>query len=230
MLVAYSFLSLEDFASAERWYKRAAELGMSEWRLANEKLHWLLAQDRFGEADGLLSRWQSSDSIITNVYLFGGLYRAVIGQYSAAIAMLERAAAMNGGMASLHENSNLHWGYMPAVHLAYLYMVTGSDDQGTVLLDNAEKHIQKIEKESPGIPGSHYVRASIHALRGNDRGAIRSLQRAASAGWVRPWFAERDPIFAPYRGHEEFRSVLDQMRGHLAAERQKLALLTETDP
>ena len=229
MLVAYCFLSLEDFATAERWYGKAEALNVDEWWLANEMIHLLIAQDRYDEADALLSHWENKEMKIDNVYRFGGLYRAVMGQHSAAIAMLEQAAAMSdsGDVSSLYTNSNLQWGYMPAVHLARLYMVTGSIDQGTELLEQAEQHVLQVEKESPGIPGAHYVRASIFAVRGNSQNALESLQQATDAGWIRPWFLERDPIFAAYHEEPEFQSILSRMRTHLVAERRELARLQE---
>ncbi len=232
MLVANCFLSLEDFATAERWYGKAEALNVDEWWLANEKIHLLIAQDRYDEADALLSHWENKQTNIDNVYRYGGLYRAVMGQHSAAIAMLEQAAAMSnsGDFSSLYTDSNFQWGYMPAVHLARLYMVTGSIDQGTELLEQAEQHVLQIERESPGIPGAHYARASIYAVRGNDRDALESLQRAMQAGWIRPWFLERDPIFSAYHEEPKYQSILSRMRTHLVAERRELARLQEAAP
>ena len=155
-----------------------------------------------------------------------------MSQDAAAIAMLEHAAAMSdsGDMSSLYTDSNFQWGYMPAVHLARLYMMTSSNGQGTALLEQAEQHVLQVEKESPGIPGAHYVRASIYAVRGNDQDALESLQQATHAGWTRPWFLERDPIFAAYHGEPEYQSILIRMRMHIAAERRELARLEVAAP
>ncbi len=232
MLVAYGYVSLQDFTAAERWHEKAEELGVDGWWLANERIHSLIAQDRYKEADALLSYWESKNTDIDNVYRLGGLYRAVMGQDSAATGMLEHAMTMteDGDAQGLANDTDLYWGYAPAVHLAYLYMMTGRDGLASELLDLSDTHITLTEKIAPRIPGAHYVRALIHALRGNDHEAMASLQQAADSGWTRAWFAERDPILAEYRDDRAFQAILNQMKRHLIAERRKLVKLAEATP
>lgn len=230
MLVAYAHLSLENFAEAEQWYQKARQLDVDPWWLANETLHWLIAQDRFEEADALLSEWEAQPSGYLNVYRFGGLYRAVMRQDDAAIALLERAAAEDGGdMSSLYENSNLDWGYMPAVHLARLYMIGGDEQRGRDLLDAARRHLAGIRPADPPDGGAHYVRASISSLLGDEQVAFEWLEAAADEGWARAWFLERDPVFDAYRDDRRFEDVLNRMRTHIAAERRKVTQLAATE-
>ena len=78
-----------------------------------------------------------------------------------------------------------------------------------------------------GLPGADYIRASMHALRGNDRDVLASLQLAIESGWSKLWFVERDPIFAGYRGDPNFESIVELLKAKLGAERQELLRLAE---
>jgi len=228
MVVGYAYLTLGDFEAAGQWFGKARDLGFGGWRLANPRIHFLLAQDRFAEADALLSHWASEEPDLPNVFSLGGLYRAMMGQEAAAIAMLERTESLpyDGRFSNLFVTDFLRWGYIPAVHLANLYLSAGAEDRARQLLDDADRFIATVDKGSPSLPGVDYVRASVHALQGNDLKAIESLRQAVDNGWSKLWFAERDPIMASYRGDAQFESILDTMRDRLMTERELLPVTT----
>ena len=60
MGAGYSYLALGDYAAAEQWFDRGGELGFGGWSYANFRLHLLLAQGRYEEADALLTESISS--------------------------------------------------------------------------------------------------------------------------------------------------------------------------
>jgi hypothetical protein len=63
--------------------------------------------------------------------------------------------------------------------------------------------------------------AAVYALRRDDANALEGLSRAFDAGYRDYGLLESDPIFAPLRGGERFRSVIDRMRRDVEAQRQR---------
>ncbi|MGI9223146.1 MAG: winged helix-turn-helix domain-containing protein [Woeseiaceae bacterium] len=229
--IAYDYLTLGDFRAAEKWLLRGEELGATGWSAANQRIHWLLAQDRFDEADSLLTFWTQQEPDFIYVFLLGGLYRTVMEQNDAAIAMFETALAFppDTGESHVVTTDFFHWGYLPALHLAYLYRVAGATDKAGPLLELSEGLLTRTEQRNMKSPGIYYVRASLSALRGDRSAALASIRLAINDGWSKLWFLERDPIFADYRGTPEFEAVLDELRTRLVMERQSVEAIFAAD-
>lgn len=224
--IGYGYLLLGDFESSGQWFQRGEKLQVQNWFAANHRMHWLLAQDRYGEADSLLTYWTEQAPDLVNVFRLGGLYRAVMQQDDIAIAMFESALVMwanDDNESTLVTTDFLHWGYLPAVHLAQLYRRGGRTADADRLLADCDALMAEIDKRGFDSPGVHYVRASLHELAGNEKEALESMQKAVDDGWSKLWFVERDPIFAEYRGTSDFEVILDQLRSRLAVESRLVA-------
>lgn len=226
--VGYRYLTLENFSEAERWFLKGQELGQDGWFLANHRMHLYLAQDRLDRADALLTQWATDAPELAEVFSLGGLYRSMMGQSERAVAMFEHAQTLPSkhGRSNLYHRDFLSWGYVPAVHLARLYLIRGAQDSADRLLVETEQYIPDDIDMSPG---PLYVRASIHALRGEERKALETLDAAVTAGWMRRWFTLRDPIFSGYQGRPKFEAILQRVAHRLEAERQSLTRLAAVE-
>ena len=232
MLVGNSYLTLGDFAAAEQWFGHGEELGIGGWYQANHQLYLLLAQNRFSEADALLSQCATKQPNFENIFSLGGLYRSIMDQNAAATGMFERALSLsaNASTSNLLDAGFLNSCCMPAVYLARLYLLAGKTKDAEQLLAQSEQYLASVRQESAGSPGRIYARATIYSLKGNDRDALASLGLAVERGWSELWFVERDPVFADYHGNPVYESIIEQMKGRLFAERQKLVRWEESRP
>lgn len=228
-MIGYGYLTLGDTATAERWFDRAEQLDGEDWFVANMRIHALLAQDRLADAASLLDRWCAEEPENASAFLLGALYRTVTGDRAEAIRMLEYVVdhPEGNGESQLYVPDFLSWGYSPAVYMAFLYRGRGEADRAEALLDDSERFLLSVQSEAPGSPGAAYVRASIHALRGDDAAAVESLRQATRAGWSKLWFLERDPILLRYRDDPEFRSIAAALADRLNEQR---ALLDRPGP
>lgn len=224
LVVAYAYLTLGDFESAEQWIKQSRESEAGGFFLANYHLHLLLAQDRYGEADALLTHWEAKRPASAVVFNLGGLYRAIMGQDAAAIDMYETAIGLqdDDAMTGSSHLSYMQWGYIPTVHLARLRLLAGDTRRAELLLDQSRELLGRVQQSGSGAPGPGYAQASLLALQGDNQAALAALRTAVDSGWSILWFLERDPVFTAYHGNLEFESIREQLRTHLAAERQKL--------
>jgi len=229
MQIGYIYLTLADYTAVERWYRRGADAGVQGWSNANFHLHLLLAQDRYDDADALLTHWARNEPELPGVFSLGGLYRAVLGQEAEAIAMYEFAQTLSSELdaGNLFRRDFLRWGYVPAVHLARLYDLENRPEEAKRLLRQSERFVAAVEQEAPGFAGAHYVRASMHAVQANKPAALESLRLAVDNGWSKLWFLERDPIFAAYRGDPGFEAIVDEISAHLASQRKDLLQLAQ---
>ena len=116
------------------------------------------------------------------------------------------------------------------MYLARLYFLSGKTEDAEQLLYQSEQYLASAGQESADSPGRVYARATIHALKGNDRDALASLGSAVQRGWSELWFVERDPAFADYHGNPIYESIIEQLKARLLAERQKLVRLEEAKP
>lgn len=229
MGVGYSYLTLGDDEQADAWFARGAGAGASGWFVANHQMHLLLTQDQYDAADELLTSWQTREPDSPNVFVLGGLYRAMMNQRDAAIAMLEHALSLQAapGDDFLYTQDFINWGYLPALHLSRLYALSGQTELAASLLDDSEDRIRHMIDDGLGTSGVIYSLAGIEAERGNRQKAMVALQRAIDAGWSKAWFLERDPMFSDFREDHEFIALLDRLNERLASERAKLALVAD---
>ena len=227
MGVGYSLLTLGDYEQAETWFARGVEAGMDGWFAANQHIHLMLAQDQYEAAADLLASWQALEPELPNVFVLGGLYRAMMGQRVAAIAMLEHALSLQVTPDDdfLYTQDFINWGYLPALHLSRLYRLSGHTEPAVSLLDDSEDRIRRMIDDGIGTSGVIYSLAGIEAERGNRQESMLALRRAIDAGWSKAWFLERDPMFSDFREDDEFIALLDRLKERLAAERAKLALV-----
>lgn len=220
MDVGYSFLTLGNYDQAEHWFERGADAGVDGWFFANYHMHLLLAQGKFDEADALLKSWEAREPEHENIFILGGLYRAMMNQNDAAIAMLEHALSLQTRPDDdfLYMESFVRWGYLPALHLSRLYALSGQPEKSKSLLRACDQYFKRLSDDGRENPGIVYARASFEALRGDRRAAMSTLQTAVDEGWSKLWFLEQDPLFSDLRTDVGFESIVFGLRERLAAE------------
>jgi TolB-like protein/DNA-binding winged helix-turn-helix (wHTH) protein/Flp pilus assembly protein TadD len=228
LAIGHSFFESGDYRAAENWFARAAAAGADDWLLANHKLHWLLAKDRFDEADRLLTRWAEQQPALADIFSLGGLYRSMMLQDAAALAMFEHAESLHADGSNLLIRDFLQWGYVPAVHYSRLCRLAGDVERAEQLLWQSEEYLAGVEKISPGLAGSLYVRASIAAEKNDRSGTFRFLRAAVENGWSALWYLERDPIFHDLRTDVEFLAIVALLERRLSEIRA--SSLSAADP
>jgi TolB-like protein/Tfp pilus assembly protein PilF len=68
-----------------------------------------------------------------------------------------------------------------------------------------------------------YLLARLEAIEGRREGSLGALRTAWRGSFIDHRFLDRDPVFAAWRDDPEFRALVEDMRRHLTAEREKLA-------
>jgi hypothetical protein len=109
----------------------------------------------------------------------------------------------------------------PRVRYAYSLAKRGESARATQLLEDAERAARTRIDAGDQTPHWRVEVAAILALRMQNHSAIDELSRAFEAGYREYGVLERDPIFAPIRGDQRFRSLLDRMRTDVEAQRRR---------
>ncbi|MGH9312588.1 MAG: protein kinase domain-containing protein [Vicinamibacterales bacterium] len=109
------------------------------------------------------------------------------------------------------------------VRVRYAYALTkrGDSARGKALLADAERAARGRIEAGNEMPTWLVELAAVYALRRDDAAALEWLSRAFDAGYRDYGLLERDPIFAPLRGVERFRGVIDRMRRDVEAQRHR---------
>lgn len=168
----------------------------------------------FGELAALAESMASIDA--TNLFHLreAGGYMLLAGDPAKAATLYERAIAINRS-ATMDDLRELCGGtFYPAPQLAVVYRATGREaDAARVLADQAA-FLDRAEAWGLRCWGTHYQRASIAALRGEQAAALQHLERAAQAGWRQAWWARIDPALAPLRTAPDFDATLERLTGN----------------
>jgi hypothetical protein len=108
----------------------------------------------------------------------------------------------------------------PRVRYAYALGKRGDSTRAARLVDEAERWARVKIDGGNEQPVWRVELAAIHALKNDHSASLDALARAYDAGYREYGYLERDPIFAPLRGTQRFRGLLDRMRADVDAQRQ----------
>lgn len=136
------------------------------------------------------------------------------GDPGKAATLYERATAINRA-ATLNDVRDLCSGtFHAASQLAVAYQATGRDADATRVLAEQAAFIDQAEAWGLRCWGTHYQRAVIAVLRGEQAVALEHLNRAAQAGWRQAWWARIDPALAALRTAPGFDATLERLTGN----------------
>ena len=100
------------------------------------------------------------------------------------------------------------WGICELCALSLLSRLRGDTTAAAAQASAAAAALDRMEAQGHVWHGLHYLRAGLHAQRGDSKAALASLQRAVDLGWRRAWLMAADPALAPLRDEPGFRALL----------------------
>jgi TolB-like protein/Tfp pilus assembly protein PilF len=214
-IMAFWYLSLGDFTTAEQWLDRGAVTQENNPIRNFARLALLVNRGEMDEA--LVQARQnyeyrketnSGDNfalmLLRDNDIANGRQEMALQRYATFYPEI-----VNADNPRIH-----HANYASAVEIAYLLMRSGENARGRKLLASAKPVIDA----TPilGLWGSAWGNARTYALLGRTEEALAELQRGVDAGWRYSWrYAfDFDPIFDSLRDEPEFVA----MRAKIAAD------------
>ena len=225
-IMAFNYLSLGDFETAEKWIDRAAVAQPHNRLQKIARLYLLLYRDEMDEVEVLaneLYEFQKETGGFGNFALT--LLRDIdigTGQYDDS---LQRYASYYPEIASA-DSPNIHRAnYFIAVDFAYLLIRSGKEEQGRQLLQAAISQIDPIPILS--LEGSWWGNARTYALLDRKDKALAELQRGVDAGWRILWrYAfDHDPLFDSLRDEPEFIAMRAKIATDMAEQLERVRKL-----
>jgi TolB-like protein/Flp pilus assembly protein TadD len=187
---AWSMVGESD--KAERLLLEGLEIAGDNFSLQSSYFFLLIKQGRLEKAESLLVE-QFGDSIeglpeqLQQYYYFQkGMISLVAGDYDAARNLFEGA---------IRDDSDQTWDgdqVMYATILSALHLAAGNTVLAEQRLSSAERSVRRARVNGVDDAGINYTESSIHALRGDLKAALNSLQIAYDRGFRAAWMLDID--------------------------------------
>jgi tetratricopeptide (TPR) repeat protein len=112
--------------------------------------------------------------------------------------------------------------YRAGLDLALVLFRTGERERAERLLERSVEPIQ--ERPRLGYFGSGIADVQLYVLRGERQKALSALRQAIDAGWRREWWyqLQHKPDLEPLHGDPEYRAMLEEIRGDMAAQLERV--------
>lgn len=206
-------ISLRDDALSRRWLAEAERRAPYDHRVQQQLALVDVLAGRDADATARLARAaaREPDDIEVN-------------QTRSEVAFLLDSAEQEALVAPLIETSagtvGVWLAETPRVRYAYALATRGDTARASRLIDDAERAARARIDGGDETPSWRVELAAIHALKRERQASLEALARAYDAGYREYGYLERDPIFAPLRTEERFRTLLDRMRRDVETQRQ----------
>jgi DNA-binding winged helix-turn-helix (wHTH) protein/TolB-like protein/tetratricopeptide (TPR) repeat protein len=207
-------LEAGDRAGARAAFATAARQARGSALYLEAVAYQAIESGSFGELSALAESMASIDA--TNLFYLRDAagFMLLAGDPAKAATLYERATAINRA-ATLDDVRELSGGTSyAALQLAVAYRATGREADAARVLDEQTAFIDQAEAWGLRCWGTHYQRAAIAALRGQQAAALEHLERAAQAGWRQAWWARIDPALASLRIAPGFDATLERLTGN----------------
>jgi len=224
--MAWYYLSLGDFDTAEQWLDRAAVAQPDNGFQKILRLVLLIYRDEMVEAEVLADNLYELEKQTAG---FGGPALALLrdidmvkGRHDDA---LQRYATIYPEIVSADIPKIHRANYYPAVEIAYLLMRSGNEKRGRRLLEAAMPQIDSIP--ILGINGSAWGNARTFALLNRKNEALAELQRGVDAGWRLGWryTFDHDPVCESLRDEPEFSAMRAKIAADMAGQLERVRKL-----
>jgi TolB-like protein/Tfp pilus assembly protein PilF len=216
--LAFMYLTLGDFDTAEQWLDRSIVAQPDNGDQKVTRLSLLIIRGNKDEKDEAEDLANDAYEYVVDTSSFAGLSLELLrdidianGRYDEA---LRRYATIFPEIVSADEPGINRANFYAAVEIAYLHIRSGEKEQGRRLLEAVIPVIDSAPILS--VWGSGWGNARTYALLGRRDEALAELQRGVDAGWRMGWrYAfDHDPIFASLRDEPEF----EAMRAEIATD------------
>jgi tetratricopeptide (TPR) repeat protein len=218
--LAFMYLTLGDFDTAEQWLDRSIVVQPDNGDQKVARLSLLILRDRKDERDEAEDLANDVYAYVNETNQYGGFFLSHLrdidianGRYDEA---LQRYATIYPEIVDADEPGINRANFFAAVEIAYLHIQSGEEEQGRQLLEAAIPVIDSVPILS--VYGSGWGNARTYALLGRRDEALAELQRGVNAGWRMGWIYafDRDPIFASLRDEPEFAAMRAEIATDMA--------------
>ena len=209
------YASLGDFDAARGWLDKLADEPTDNVHVQSSRLYTFLLmgdlQAVANIADQQLSgmgNWRSADLTDKQRYalVWPGIARSVVGDYPAAVELLERTVETDDTRGSPADRVGLR------LLLADAHERLGDDQRRDALLDESLRIGRDARLDGWGDPRLTFRLGAVHAMQNDPEQALVEMRAAVAAGWRDYWFAERMPAFDRLRDNSEYRALMEQVR------------------
>jgi len=225
-ILAFWYLSLGDFATAENWLDQSIVVQPDNGLQASVRLNLLIYRDNKDERDEAEELANDVYDYINHTNSFSGVSVELLrdidianGRFDVA---LQRYATIFPEIVNADEPGIHRANYYAAVEIAYLHIRSGEEEQGRQLLEAAIPIVQSMPVL--GVGGSRWGNARTYSLLGRNDDALAELRRGVDAGWRMGWrYAfDHDPIFDALRGEPEFAAMRAKIAADVAEQLQNV--------
>ncbi|MGB5487978.1 MAG: tetratricopeptide repeat protein [Lysobacterales bacterium] len=209
--LAGAWASVGVIDKAERLLLDGLKIAGDNFGLQSNYFFLLIKQGRLEKAESLLSE-QFGDSIedlpeqLQQYYYFQkGMISLVAGDKNAARNFFENA---------ILDESDQTWNgeqVLYATILSALHLDAGNTVLAEQRLESAERSVRRARVNGVDDADIYYTESSIHALRGESRAALDSLQMAYDRGFRAAWLLEFDLRLESIHAEPEFNAIKQQI-------------------
>lgn len=225
--LAGAWLSVGVTDKAERLLLDGLEVAGDNYSLQSSYFFLLLRQGRLEKAESLMKE-QFGDSVdalpeqLQQYYYYQkGMISLVVGDKDAARNFFENAVRDDSDQAWNGEQVRY------ATILSALHLDAGNTVLAEQRLESAERSVRRARINGVDDAHIYYTESSIHALRGETRAALDSLQNAYDRGFRAAWMLEFDLRLASIHAEPQFTQIKQQIEKDMVqarAEVESLAL------
>jgi len=206
-------LDAGDGAAARAAFGTAARQARGSALYLEAVAYQAIESGSFGELKALAESMASIDAANLFYLRDAAGFMLLAGEPAKAATLFERAIAINRA-ATLNDLRDTCGGHFaPAPQLAASYRSLGRTAESARVLGEYEAFLDQAEAWGLRCWGTHYQRAAIASLRGEQAAALQQLERAARLGWRQAWWARIDPALANLRADAGFESTLERLTG-----------------
>jgi tetratricopeptide (TPR) repeat protein len=220
--LAGAWQSVGAYDKAERLLLEGLEIAGENRSLKTSYFFLLLRQGRLEKAERLV-REQFGDSVEAlpeNMQQYYYFQKGMI-----AIVKEDSDAARNYFESAMRDDSDQTWDgdqVMYATILSALHREAGNTVLAEQRLASAERSVRRARVNGADDAGIYYTESSIHALRGEVRAGLESLQMAYERGFRGAWLLEIDFRLESLHDDPQFTAIKQQIEKDIVQARAEV--------
>jgi adenylate cyclase len=229
MTLSKAWVSLGEFAEAERVLLEGMERAKGNVDVKQEYVNLLLLQGRADEAEDRINRLFGKDvshlpaEIQRWFHYDKGMVAAIRSDWLSVRDHFELALDPDEG--HLYENNQI----FILTALTQLHRAFGDLEAAEQRLSTAERVVGHARINGVDDGDIYYSLTCLLALRDQNERALQTLQQAHERGWRNYWRLERDQCLDPLRTESAFQAVRDGIAADVEQARVEVKALTETN-